>query len=398
MDPIPETPAIGPDTDRRLSLEAAVWTMVAITGVVMALRMWARTFTHMMGHDDLHMALCWVTFVALAVISTLIAESGGTRHFAYLTLEEKQHQVKLQIVLEMFGIPCTAFGKVAVAFTILRIVKQSSTKWYAWSLWALIWLTAITTALDVLLVLFRCGDPTHLWDLVGQATGVFSCLDAQAVYDYNTFAAAFQAFADFFLALLPVHIIWGLQMPAGRKLALIALLGLSTFTGIAASVKTSLAAELLGHSADPTWGLYALGIWAAVEITLIVICGSVPALVPLWERLVGRRRRGYANASAPYVVSSDYYYSSASGRGSKFKPGSKGQSSSRTMVTTAASVGGGTVLYPEDDAMGRPGAMSTAGKFQEDRDRDDVELARLTETHGRGFAYLSSESSRGGFH
>ncbi|KAK3302994.1 uncharacterized protein B0T15DRAFT_374238, partial [Chaetomium strumarium] len=305
MDPVPETPAIGPDTDRRVSIEAAVWTMVAISGVVMALRAWARISTRMMGHDDLHMALCWLTFIALGIITTLIAESGGTRHFAYLTLAEKEHQVKLQIVLEMFAIPCTAFGKVAVAFTILRILKQSSAKWYAWSLWALIWLTAITTAVDVLLVLFRCGAPAHLWDLVGQATGAFACLDAGAVYDFNTFAAAFQAFADFFLALLPVHIIWGLQMPKARKLALSALLGLSTFTGIAASVKTSIAADLLGTSTDPTWGLYGLAIWAAVEITLIVICGSVPALVPLWERLVGRRRRrGYANASnPPYVVS-----------------------------------------------------------------------------------------------
>jgi hypothetical protein len=61
MDAVPETPAIGPDTERGVSLEAAVWTMVAISGVVMALRMWARTFSRMMGYDDLCMALCWVS-------------------------------------------------------------------------------------------------------------------------------------------------------------------------------------------------------------------------------------------------------------------------------------------------------------------------------------------------
>jgi hypothetical protein len=134
---------------------------------------------------------------------------------------------------------------------------------------------------------------------------------------------------------------------------------------------------------------------------LIVICGSVPALAPLWERLIGRRRRrGYANANTPpYVVSSDCY-ASASGRGAELKTHSKGHSYTRTMVvTTTESVeGGGTVLYPDDDATGRPGngIMGTGGKLQAGRDGDDVELARLTKMHRQGAAYLP-ELSHGGF-
>ncbi|EAQ84429.1 hypothetical protein CHGG_08443 [Chaetomium globosum CBS 148.51] len=308
MDPIPETPAIGPDEDRRVSLEGVVGALVAFSTIFMGLRIWARTYSRILGTDDLYMAACWLTFVALGVSAILIGESGGTRHFAYLTLAEKEYQIKLQVVLQAFGIPCTAFGKIAVAFTILRIINQSSIKWHVWSLWVLIILTALTSALDVLLVLFQCGDPANLWDLVGQATGTLTCLDKAAVYNFNTFTASFQAFADFYLALLPIHIIWHLQMPLRRKLALVALLGLTTFTGIAAVIKTVLASKNLGVAADPTWDLYALAVWAAVEITLIVVCGSVPALAPLWERFVVRRRkhrRGYRDTTGgeSYMVS-----------------------------------------------------------------------------------------------
>lgn len=60
MAALPETPAIGPDEDRRVSFQAVVWTLVALSTVFMALRVWARTLTRILGADDLHMAACWV--------------------------------------------------------------------------------------------------------------------------------------------------------------------------------------------------------------------------------------------------------------------------------------------------------------------------------------------------
>lgn len=282
----------------------------------------------------------------------------------------------------MFAISCTAFGKIAVAFTILRIINQSC-KWHVWSLWALIILTAVTSALDVFLVLFQCGAPAHLWDLVAQAMGTVSCLDRSAVYNYNTFTAAFQAFADFFLALLPMHIIWGLQMRFGRKLTLVALLGLTTFTGVAASVKTSLASKNLGVAADPTWDLYLLAIWASVEITLIVICGSVTALVPLWDRFVGRHKRSRrAYGSATYTMS-DY---------SSSKPKPDPEQSTHTIVSTTTA-GGRTKYYPGTAGamVGNPDVIVAGNPGG--RDPVDTELVRLTETHVQGPPYNQSAHS-----
>lgn len=57
---MPESPAIGPDTDRRVPLEAMVWTLVGLSTVFMALRIWGRTYSRIIGTDDLYMAACWV--------------------------------------------------------------------------------------------------------------------------------------------------------------------------------------------------------------------------------------------------------------------------------------------------------------------------------------------------
>jgi hypothetical protein len=60
MDPIPVTPAIGPDEDRRVSFEAIIWALVGLSSVFMALRIWARMYARILGTDDWHMVACWV--------------------------------------------------------------------------------------------------------------------------------------------------------------------------------------------------------------------------------------------------------------------------------------------------------------------------------------------------
>lgn len=225
--------------------------------------------------------------MATGVTLTVIAETGGTRHEAYLTVLELEHQTKLQIINLIFWIASTLFGKMAVGLTILRILNKKE-KWQTWPVHFVIWFMLVSCVLDTLLLLFRCGSPGNLWDFTRQS----ACLDTDMVYNYNIFAAAWQVLVDFFLAFFPMYIVWGLRMPARRRYTLVGLLGLTTFTGVAAAVKTSVAQQSLGAGADATWDVFVLAMWAAVEIMLIVACGSVPAIFPLWERFFHRSGSG----------------------------------------------------------------------------------------------------------
>lgn len=233
-----------------------------------------------------------LSFVATGVMLTIIAESGGTRHKAVLTLTELEYQIKLQIVNLIFWIAATLFGKMAVGLTILRILNKAN-KWHTYPVYFVIHFMNFTCILDTLLILFRCGDPGNLWNLRKQSR----CLDEKMVYDFNIFAAAWQVFVDFFMAFFPMYVVWGLQMAPRRKYVIMTLLGLTTFTGVAASVKTAVAQTSLGATADSTWDIYVLAMWAATEIMLIIVCGSVPVIVPLWESLLKSRRQGYGSSS-----------------------------------------------------------------------------------------------------
>lgn len=179
----------------------------------------------------------------------------------------------------VFWIAATLFGKMAVGLTILRLINKTN-KWHTWPVKFVIYFMNLTCILDTFLILFRCGSPGNLWDLRKPSM----CLDSAMVYNFNIFAAAWQVLVDFFMAFFPMYILWGLKMAPHRKYTLMALLGLTTFTGVAASVKTGVAQQSLGDTADSTWAVYVLAMWAATEIMLIIACSSVPAIFPLWER------------------------------------------------------------------------------------------------------------------
>jgi hypothetical protein len=225
--------------------------------------------------------------------------NGGTRHVYYLTPEEAAYVIKLNYIAQPFGIVAVGLGKVAVALLILRIVGNTSI-WRKRFLWVLIVLTGVFTILTAIFTFVQCKTPAALWTPALQATT--DCWDPSVQSNFSIFASAWNCFVDFVLALMPCTIIWGLKMSTRKKISLGALLGLGIFTGVCAAVKTAQLVSLAAR-ADLTWETFDLYLWTSAEIFLVIVCGSIPTLKPLWDRFVGskvRTHRGTGYSSNPW--------------------------------------------------------------------------------------------------
>lgn len=97
------------------------------------------------------------------------------------------------------------------------------------------------------------------------------------------------AFIDLSLALLPISIIWNLQLNWHKKLGLSVLMGLGVFACICAAIKTSKLTELNAR-ADITFITVDLWIWNVNEINVVIFAACMPTLRPLF--LVLFRRPG----------------------------------------------------------------------------------------------------------
>jgi hypothetical protein len=55
-----------------------------------------------------------------------------------------------------------------------------------------------------------------------------------------------------------------------------------TSAGIASAVKTE-QLHLLSSRADFTWGVYDMYVWTIVELTMVIFCGCIPPIKPLFD-------------------------------------------------------------------------------------------------------------------
>jgi len=69
----------------------------------------------------------------------------------------------------------------------------------------------------------QCENPAALWDASVKAKT--KCWNPTVQSSFSTYGAAMHAAVDFYLAILPMTLVWGLKVDFRRKLALCALLG-----------------------------------------------------------------------------------------------------------------------------------------------------------------------------
>ena len=101
---------------------------------------------------------------------------------------------------------------------------------------------------------------------------------------------------DAVLAFIPASLIYNLHMELKKRVNLCILLGLGVIAAICGIVKTTFLPSLGGH-ADITWNTYNLIVWAGSELFVLVFCGSVPPLKPLWDRYISKKSYSHSKAS-----------------------------------------------------------------------------------------------------
>lgn len=86
---------------------------------------------------------------------------------------------------------------------------------------------------QILLVWFQCSPVDALWDPARQT----QCDHRKSVY-YTYFVGAIAAISDFYLAIVPIHMLLPLRIDPKLKWGLSFLMGCGVFAGVAAIVRT----------------------------------------------------------------------------------------------------------------------------------------------------------------
>lgn len=88
-------------------------------------------------------------------------------------------------------------------------------------------------------------------------------------------------FADASLAVMPGTIFWKLHCGRTKKFQLCVVFAFNILTSLCSGVKTKYLSQL-SNRGDFTWATYNILVWQTVELFFMVVCGTLPTLIPLY--------------------------------------------------------------------------------------------------------------------
>ncbi|KAB2101376.1 hypothetical protein AG0111_0g10449 [Alternaria gaisen] len=154
------------------------------------------------------------------------------------------------------------------------------------------------------LSIWQCIPVAATWDLrlrpppIGTGTAV--CFDRPTFTAIGMMNTAVTISTDFLLALLPVPLVWQLQLNGRTKITLVCILALGLFAGIAAIIKSEKQKTAL---TDPDPYVHdTFTMWRFIEYDVGIIVASLPSLKPLFKHILNDGTRGTTANSGHQVV------------------------------------------------------------------------------------------------
>ncbi|KAF7924011.1 hypothetical protein EAE99_006672 [Botrytis elliptica] len=278
------TPLDASTADRAPLLSISTWVWTAFAIVFVALRFLCRMrLIRSTWWDDWLILAAVASTTAMSVVWTIYAKNGGCRHASTLTREQLITTTRLNWISQPLCVSGLTTCKISVACLILRL--QYPTPWRTKLLISLLSVMVTMNSIAVILIFTQCTPVRMLWNPASAPNG--HCIKSNVVSIMSQSASI--------LAIVPVHMIWKLQMNKRKKVAICILLstGVSAF-GFAVIKIVELKNDA-NHS-DITWATVWLFVWNAYEINLIIIAACIPTLIPLLEIILNHRIASYLNS------------------------------------------------------------------------------------------------------
>ncbi|OAA45464.1 integral membrane family protein [Metarhizium rileyi] len=262
------------------SLVVACTVLLVTSWIAVGLRSYTRVFLMKSYQaDDWLMLIAQLLFTATCAFIFEGVRRGLGKHNAAVPNEDDQVAALMwQAITIAIYILDMMFIKLSIGVFLLRLATQRSYIWIIrgalvivtlWSLGIFIW--------DV----FQCTPVAKQWDFritTGHCAGPDEIISAAYALSVMT------VLSDWFFALIPIPMLWGVKMTKQAKATVIAILSLGVFASIATLIRLKFLAGL-EMSDDLMFSVTDATIWSLVEPGVAIIASSLATIRPLLRAL-----------------------------------------------------------------------------------------------------------------
>ncbi|KAH8899896.1 hypothetical protein GQ53DRAFT_835914 [Thozetella sp. PMI_491] len=230
------------------------------------------------GADDYLMFAAILMYTPYAIIVLHSIVYGGTgAHSVEFTLEGAMISLRAWYICEVLYSPISATIRTSIGALLLRIATDETHRRIIWVNLAVIWMSCVAY---FFVSLFQCVPLDHFWMQLTGEPG--ACMDPKVMANTSIAFSVVAALSDWVLGLLPVAILWNVQLNIRTKVTVSLLLGMGMCAGIALLVRIPLI-KSLAISTDFLYETIDTAIWTVLEPSLGIIAGCASTLRPLLE-------------------------------------------------------------------------------------------------------------------
>ncbi|KAJ5690385.1 hypothetical protein N7462_004777 [Penicillium macrosclerotiorum] len=254
---------------KRALVVTAVLTGIAT--LIVSMRLFARLgLMKITGREDWTILISLIfSIIYLALVAAQFHYGMGI-HSDRLSTSVLQNQLKcLWAAIPMYN-ASLAFTKISILFQYLRIFPARSFRLACYIVMGVV-ITYSTWAIVSGYV--NCVPVAKFWnhDLPGH------CLSFEVIWFFN---ASMNIVTDVTLLLLPMPLLFKLQLPKMQKLALMGVFAIGILVVITSILRLS-SLRTVAKSSDTSYSNVGAAFWTAAECNVAIICACLPFLRPI---------------------------------------------------------------------------------------------------------------------
>ncbi|KAI6367518.1 hypothetical protein MCOR25_004883 [Pyricularia grisea] len=298
---------------------SVITSLTAVTVVVLA-RIYTRAFIlKSFGLDDWAALISLLFTLACGIIVGVNAKYGCGKHiWTVSNADLQQFYINFYFSIVLYNVSIL-FTKTSFLLQYYRVLAttRSMKRLYL----AFLVLVVSTCIAFLFVAMFACTPISDFWSFSEKRNCLpnFTIYYAQAGANIGT---------DVIIIALPLPALWKLRINHAQKLGLLGIFSLGFFGTIISILRLT----FLTDSPDVTWNNAVSSSWSTAEISIGLMCASLPSIRPLVGKILPRLASTFGKSTSP---SSRPYGANGSQYGAK---ASQGDSKIRTLSTATSSM------------------------------------------------------------
>ncbi|KAH9216512.1 hypothetical protein DL95DRAFT_407493 [Leptodontidium sp. 2 PMI_412] len=286
---MPPPPGVIPNFEhpesRGNQVVVTIAVLLPLATLVLSLRLYTRRMiVRTMGSDD------WTWnkfdwFWWLTIYSKVVNLGMGSHIWDVPLTTFSPHYLKIGMICGIFYGLSFMCVKLSILLLYLRL---SPYRPFRITVWIAAAVTVIYSVLGSFEFIFNCRPIAKNWDVTisgGSCIDVAKILTAHGIVNIAT---------DVATLVLPVMLVYKLQLPMKQKVAVAGLFMTGTLVCIVSAIRLKSVWDL-AHSMDMTWVGLGVSVWSVVEVYVGIICACLISFKPFlrrhFPRLIGSSNR-----------------------------------------------------------------------------------------------------------